>query len=61
MNDFTRRTFLKAGACLTAGFVPESDGLFASGTHELSLPERMMPAPVKGGFAMDDCWVWNLK
>lgn len=59
MNHFTRRTFLKGAAGLTAGLLLSDTLLGQDNNKELSFPERMLPAPVNGGFAMDDYWVWD--
>jgi len=59
MANFTRRTFLKYAAVGSAGFLLPEDTVFGRIPSELSLPERMLPAPVKGGFSMDDYWVWD--
>ncbi|SDM33355.1 hypothetical protein SAMN05421820_103556 [Pedobacter steynii] len=59
MANFTRRIFLKCAAVGTAGFLLNENAASGRSLTELSLPERMLPAPVKGGFSMDDYWVWD--
>jgi hypothetical protein len=53
-----RRDFIKQTTGLAAGLLV-SNSIFGAGKDEVSLPDRMLPAPVNGGFAMDDYWVWD--
>ncbi|RZK77823.1 MAG: hypothetical protein EOO92_12255, partial [Pedobacter sp.] len=61
MSEFTRRDFLKSTLGATAGMLLINNSLNAANLTppELSLPERMLPAPVNGGFQMKDYWVWD--
>ncbi|MFC6102115.1 glycoside hydrolase family protein [Olivibacter domesticus] len=58
MNLPSRRSFIKntVGA---ASLLLINNNIFAKEVKELSLPERMLPAPLNGGFRMENYWVWD--
>lgn len=63
--DAKRRDFLKLiSAGLSLSLLPKGPLFAHSGaspftTQGGSLLDKMLPAPVNGGFAMDDFWVWD--
>ncbi|MEH6305425.1 glycoside hydrolase family protein [Olivibacter sp. CPCC 100613] len=54
----SRRSFIKSSLG-TASLLLVNPELFGKEKQALSLPERMLPAPLNGGFEMKDYWVWD--
>ncbi len=55
MSAVSRRNFIKQSAIGVAG-VSLFPGII---NEEKAFIDRLLPAPVSGGFAMDDYWVWG--
>ncbi len=53
-----RRNFIQSATTATAGiyFLP---GLLSCEKAEKPFIDRLLPAPVDGGFSMDDYWIWG--
>lgn len=58
MKSFSRRSFIKNTTGLTTALLLHQP-IWGLSQHKLSLPERMLPAPINGGFRMHDYWVWD--
>ncbi len=57
MHNLSRRQFIRQSACgaLTLSLLPFASCSVPSG----AFIDKLLPAPVGGGFAMDDYWVWG--
>lgn len=58
MKLFSRRSFIRSSAGAATLFLINNH-TFGKEKRELSLPERMLPAPLNGGFRMKNYWVWD--
>ncbi|MBO9673112.1 MAG: glycoside hydrolase family protein [Sphingobacteriaceae bacterium] len=60
MDNLSRRDFIKYSTSGTLGLLLSHtpDGI-AKSNEQPSLLSRMLPAPVNGGFSMDNYWVWD--
>jgi hypothetical protein len=59
MNLLTRRSFINNGIKASTLLIMLPDALHLSTTQQPSLLDRMLPAPLEGGFRMEDYWVWD--